>query len=325
MLSPRQRLLWRHRAPVALIPKYFDLLHLLIRRRHEAVSKQVIFTEVWSDVIVSDGALSQAIRILRRTLDDDAREPRFIRTVPRHGYQFVWSALEEQADDGPPASPPPDAAAGAAAETPREPAASTLDSLVDDLMRLAAAGPASRDDARDVAERLHALGTADALARLATRPHHARALALMRDSRWQVPGAGAVPLAGPQGIAAGLALIRLRLSDMGRTVASRWAGASGAGAIGGAWAGACGGVALLLAPSSTARPEAIVALGTVGFAAGRLAPRASAPVSQQPKCWRGLAGGWRSHSAAPRRAPSSARWPISCCGRCSTPSSGSSW
>ena len=127
-------------APVALIPKYFDLLHLLIRRRHEAVSKQVIFTEVWSDVIVSDGALSQAIRILRRTLDDDAREPRFIRTVPRHGYQFVWSALEEQADDGPPAAPPPDAATSAAAETPHEPAASRVDSLVDDLLRLAAAG-----------------------------------------------------------------------------------------------------------------------------------------------------------------------------------------
>ena len=125
VLSPRQRVLWRGGAPVALIPKYFDLLHLLIRRRHEAVSKQAIFTEVWSDVIVSDGALSQAIRILRRTLDDDAREPRFIRTVPRHGYQFVWSALEEQADDGPPAAPPPDAATGAAAETPREPAAST--------------------------------------------------------------------------------------------------------------------------------------------------------------------------------------------------------
>ena len=99
VLSPRQRVLWRGGAPVALIPKYFDLLHLLIRRRQEAVSKQAIFTEVWSDVIVSDGALSQAIRILRRTLDDDAREPRFIRTVPRHGYQFVWGALDEAASE----------------------------------------------------------------------------------------------------------------------------------------------------------------------------------------------------------------------------------
>ena len=46
VLSPRQRVLWRHGAPVDLIPKYFDVLCLLIRRRHEAVSKQAIFTEV---------------------------------------------------------------------------------------------------------------------------------------------------------------------------------------------------------------------------------------------------------------------------------------
>jgi DNA-binding winged helix-turn-helix (wHTH) protein len=266
VLSPRQRMLWRDGVPVALIPKYFDLLHLLIRRRHEAVSKQAIFGEVWSDVVVSDGALSQAVRILRRTLDDDAREPRFIRTVPRHGYQFVWPLLEEHADDGPFVAG--NKAAGT--ETPGEAAptatAPAIDPLVDELLRLAAAGAEWRDDARDVAERLHAFGTADVVARLSARPRHARALALLRDSRWGVPGAGHVPLEA----AAAIELIRLRLSDLGRTVASRWAGAAGAGAIGGAWAGATGGVALLLAPTSTARPEAIVALGTVGFAAGAL-------------------------------------------------------
>jgi DNA-binding winged helix-turn-helix (wHTH) protein len=270
VLSPRQRTLWRNGTPVALIPKYFDLLHLLIRRRHEAVSKQAIFSEVWSDVIVSDGALSQAIRILRRTLDDDAREPRFIRTVARHGYQFVWGALEEQPDDGPFGVAPAAAIAHPSAVAAEAPPATAIEAQVDELLRLSAAGPASREDARDVAERLHAMGTAAALARLTTLPRHARALALLRDSRWQVPGAGDVPLSGSHGAAASLELIRLRLSDMGRTVATRWVAAAGAGAVGGAWAGVCGGVALLLAPSSTARPESIVALGTVGFAAGAL-------------------------------------------------------
>ena len=269
VLSPRQRVLSRHGVPVALIPKYFDLLHLLIRRRHEAISKQVIFTEVWSDVIVSDGALSQAIRILRRTLDDDARDPRFIRTVPRHGYQFVWTALEEHPDEGQLGAAP---ANGPERQDPLaqaiEPPA--LETLVDDLLRLAAAGAPSRDDARDVAERLHASGTADAVAHLISRPRHAKALALLRDSRWHVPGAGIVPLKGAQGLAAGLELTRLRLSDMRRTIAARWAGAAGAGAIGGAWAGVCGSVALLMAPSSTAQPEAIVALSTVGFTAGAI-------------------------------------------------------
>ncbi len=270
VLSPRQRVLWRGDAPVALIPKYFDLLHLLIRRRHEAISKQVIFTEVWSDVIVSDGALSQAIRILRRTLDDDARDPRFIRTVPRHGYQFVWVALEEHPDEGqltPAAANSGPRLANPAADTVEQPA---LDTLIDELLRLASAGASSRDDARDVAERLHASGTEGVVAHLTARPHHAKALALLRDSRWHVPGAGPVPLKGPQGLAAGFELIRLRLSDMRRTIAARWAGAAGAGAIGGAWAGVFGGMALLLAPSSTARPEALVALSTIGFTAGAI-------------------------------------------------------
>src|SRR5262249_18528144 len=94
VLSPPQRDVLRRGRPVPLIPKYFDLLVLLVSRRHEAVAKQIIFTEIWSDVIVSDGALSQAVRTLRRTLGDDSREPRFIRTVSRHGYQFVCQTVE---------------------------------------------------------------------------------------------------------------------------------------------------------------------------------------------------------------------------------------
>ena len=93
VLSPAQRLLLRDGVEVRLIPRYFDLLRLLIERRDEAVHRQEIFDRVWADVIVSDGALSQAIRTLRRALGDDPREPVFIRTVSRHGYQFVFSAL----------------------------------------------------------------------------------------------------------------------------------------------------------------------------------------------------------------------------------------
>ena len=80
-----------------LIPRYFDLLVFLIERRHEAVHRRDIFDRVWNDVVVSDSALSQAIRTIRRTLGDDSREPRFIRTVSRHGYRFVFpDVLEEE-------------------------------------------------------------------------------------------------------------------------------------------------------------------------------------------------------------------------------------
>ena len=112
-LSPRRRLLLREGREVPLIPRYFDLLVLLVERRHEAVHRRDIFDRVWTDVIVSDSALSQAVRTLRRTLGDDSREPRFIRTVARHGYRFVFADVIEEEDDGVWPEPVTAAAAGA--------------------------------------------------------------------------------------------------------------------------------------------------------------------------------------------------------------------
>jgi DNA-binding winged helix-turn-helix (wHTH) protein len=100
-LSPRRRLLVRDGREVPLIPRYFDLLLLLIERRHEAVHRREIFERVWADGIVSESALSQAVRTIRRTLGDDSREPLFIRTVSRHGYRFVFPDVIEEADDAP--------------------------------------------------------------------------------------------------------------------------------------------------------------------------------------------------------------------------------
>ena len=98
VVSPNQRRLLRNGEELPLIPRYFDLLVFLIERRHEAVHRRDIFDRVWSDVIVSDSALSQAIRTIRRTLGDDPREPRFIRTVSRHGYRFVFADVIEEED-----------------------------------------------------------------------------------------------------------------------------------------------------------------------------------------------------------------------------------
>ena len=100
VVSPGRRVLARNGRELTLIPRYFDLLVLLIQRRHEAVHKRDIFEHVWADVTVSDSALSQAIRTIRRTLGDDSREPRFIRTVSRHGYRFVFADVIEEEDDG---------------------------------------------------------------------------------------------------------------------------------------------------------------------------------------------------------------------------------
>ena len=111
-------------------------------RRHDAVSKQAIFDEVWSDVVVSDGALSQAVRTLRRTLGDDSREPRFIRTVSRHGYQFVWAEVVEEIDDGQVAARCAGSASAAAENVEN---VESVAALVDRLTAAAEAGARSRE------------------------------------------------------------------------------------------------------------------------------------------------------------------------------------
>lgn len=267
ILSPRRRVLIRGGRELPLIPRYFDLLAFLIEHRHEAVHRRDIFDHVWNDVVVSDSALSQAVRTIRRALGDDPREPRFIRTVSRHGYRFVYSDIVEEEDDG--ASLPVDASA----ITPTKVSNTTTDLFEPLLQRVTEAGASARDeeDQREAAELLHALGTSEALRRLGTRPRHAFARALMRDTRWDAAGAGAVPVLGqPAPIAVAGALIGLRLRRAARIGAARWMGAAMGGSVAGVAAGVIGGVVLAAAPGSGAPASVVVVLASIGGACGAI-------------------------------------------------------
>src|SRR5918993_5486450 len=88
-LDPRDRQLRRDDAPVELNARYLDALGLLVGEAGKLVSKDRFLDEVWRGVPVTDEALTQCIKTLRRQLGDDAARPRFIETVPKHGYRFV--------------------------------------------------------------------------------------------------------------------------------------------------------------------------------------------------------------------------------------------
>jgi len=274
-LSAQERRLVRDGREVPLIPRYFDLLLLLIERRREAVHRREIFDAVWADVIVSDSALSQAVRTLRRTLDDDPREPRFIRTVSRHGYQFVCPDVIEDVEDTlrPAAGPSPvaPAVAAAPADAPVElEAPEAFEPLLERISRTPSA--ATDEDRREAAELLHALGTAEALERLGTRPGHAVARALLREARWDSPGAGPVPVLGaPAPLAVTRELLRLRLRRAARFAATRWTGASTGSALAGIAFGSVGGTILAVAPGSTAPMAIAPVLAVVGGTCGALA------------------------------------------------------
>jgi hypothetical protein len=61
----------------------------MVQQAGRLVSKDRFMDEVWRGVPVTDEALTQCIKALRRALDDDAASPRFIETVPKHGYRFI--------------------------------------------------------------------------------------------------------------------------------------------------------------------------------------------------------------------------------------------
>lgn len=65
----------------------------------EIVSKEAIFHAVWPDCYVGENVLPVAIRTLRKSLGDDARNPAFIETVPRVGYRLLVSAKRQSMSD----------------------------------------------------------------------------------------------------------------------------------------------------------------------------------------------------------------------------------
>lgn len=272
VLSPRRRVLLRDGREQPLIPRYFDLLVFLVERRHEAVHRRDIFDGVWNDVIVSDSALSQAVRVLRRVLGDDPREPRFIRTVSRHGYQFVCPDVREEPDDEsvrPAVDPAALVARPASVDPPAPVAPADVTDPYEPLLERLTRPATGEDERREAAELLHALGTDEALRRLGERPGHAEARALLRDARWDVAEAGSVPILGhPAASAAAWHLVRLRLRRASRAAAIRWAGAAAGGGLAGLAAGAAGGLLLTAAPDGTAAMEVIPALAAVGAGAG---------------------------------------------------------
>lgn len=266
ILSVSQRQLFRNGRALPLIPRYFDLLVLLIERRSTAVSRTEIFDRVWTDVVVSDGALSQAIRTLRRTLEDNSREPIFIRTVSRHGYSFVFADVIAESGDAPAREIAP--AQSAPSPVP-EATVDEIDPLIDRL--LSVAGTTTDEDRRDVAEQLHVLGTARAIARVTARPRPARGLALLRDTRWNVEGAGDVPLLGrPDGLEAAWHLIRLRVRDAFILAERRSISAALGAALAGAIAGLVGGLLLVRSPASDAPFTIVPVFGLLGAISGAI-------------------------------------------------------
>ena len=67
----------------------FHVLLYLLKHAGKLVSKDELIAEIWRDATVTDNALTQCIAEIRKALGDDSRNPIYIKTVSKLGYQFI--------------------------------------------------------------------------------------------------------------------------------------------------------------------------------------------------------------------------------------------
>jgi TolB-like protein/DNA-binding winged helix-turn-helix (wHTH) protein/tetratricopeptide (TPR) repeat protein len=68
-----------------------QVLAILVERPGEVVAREELHSKLWSaDTFVDfDHGLNNAVARIREVLDDSAEAPRYVETIPRHGYRFI--------------------------------------------------------------------------------------------------------------------------------------------------------------------------------------------------------------------------------------------
>src|SRR5215471_4226163 len=93
-LDPAERLLVEDGRPVALTPKAFEILLVLIESKGKLLGKEDLMKRIWPDSFVEEANLTVNISALRKALGGAPDGQSFIVTVPRHGYRFVAPVTE---------------------------------------------------------------------------------------------------------------------------------------------------------------------------------------------------------------------------------------
>jgi predicted ATPase/DNA-binding winged helix-turn-helix (wHTH) protein len=88
-IDPANRRLTRGGIEIALEPKAFAVLLVLLARTGELVKRDELLDAVWGHRYITPATLNRVMTLLRRAFDDDANHPRFIHTVHGAGYRFV--------------------------------------------------------------------------------------------------------------------------------------------------------------------------------------------------------------------------------------------
>jgi DNA-binding winged helix-turn-helix (wHTH) protein/tetratricopeptide (TPR) repeat protein len=93
-LVPSERQLLQKGRPVALPPKAFDTLLILVQRSGHALRKEELIEMVWPDAFVEESNLNHYISLLRRTLGHGVNRAEYIETVRGYGFRFTANVCE---------------------------------------------------------------------------------------------------------------------------------------------------------------------------------------------------------------------------------------
>lgn len=88
-VDAEKRTLLRSGEPVALTPKTFQILLVLVRHSQEIVTKDDLLKTVWPDTFVEESNLNRNIFMLRRALGESPQDHKYILTVPGRGYRLA--------------------------------------------------------------------------------------------------------------------------------------------------------------------------------------------------------------------------------------------
>ncbi len=96
-LDPDDRRVWRGDDEIVLSRKEFDLVHALIRRAGEIVTREQLMHEVWDTTFwTSSKTIDVHLGWVRRKLGDDTRRPSLITTIRGQGLRFEATPARRQ-------------------------------------------------------------------------------------------------------------------------------------------------------------------------------------------------------------------------------------
>ncbi len=107
LFIPRRQLLLKNGKSVRIGCRALDLLEAFVKRPGEVLSKRELLEEAWPSTTVVEGNLKVHIAALRRALDDDADQAKYIATVNGRGYRFIAPVINGDTSGGSSSGAPP--------------------------------------------------------------------------------------------------------------------------------------------------------------------------------------------------------------------------